>query len=74
MATRPERLEMKPEYLRLGDIERLTGLSMTHVRNEIARGHLDAYRVGRTVLVPVDSVHRWIRGIGPASQAADFTA
>jgi len=70
MATRHERLDIQPAYLRLIDIERLTGLSMSHVRNEIARGHLDAYKVGKSVLVPTESVHRWIRGTDPKNSVA----
>ncbi len=62
MATKRAPLAVDREYLRLGEIVQLTGLSQTFVRQEIDRGHLEAFRVGRAVLVPHDAVDRWIRG------------
>ncbi len=70
MAVKRERLQIDREYLRLGEIVTLTGLSQTHVRDEIRRGNLEAFRVGRAVLVPRDAVDRWIHGDTPTQPVA----
>ncbi len=62
MAVKREVLTIDREYLRLTEIAKLTGLSQTCIRQEIQRGNLESYRVGRAVLVPHDAVDKWIRG------------
>ncbi len=70
MAVKRETLPIDREYLRLTEIVRLTGLSQTFIRQEVQRGNLEAFRVGRAVLVPRDAVDRWIHGYTPAQRVA----
>ncbi len=70
MALKREALTIDREYLRLTELVRLTGLSQTFVRQEVQRGNLEAFRVGRAVLVPRDAVDKWIHGDTPTQRVA----
>ncbi len=70
MAVKREPLTVDRQYLRLTELVRITGLSQTCIRQEIQRGNLEAFRVGRAVLVPRDAVDRWIHGETPTQPIA----
>lgn len=48
----PEMLTGEPELLTVQDINRLTGVSVQTVRNEINAGRLPGCRIGRRLFVP----------------------
>lgn len=54
-------------YVRPADVVLLTGLSKSAVMAALWSGQLEAYRMGKAWLIPVEAVDRWIRG---ADQAA----
>jgi excisionase family DNA binding protein len=49
-------------YCRPMDVVRQTGLSKSTVMAALWSGRLEAYRMGRAWLIPIDAVDRWIRG------------
>ncbi len=58
------RAEGKParRYVRPADVVLLTGLSKSAIMAALWSGQLEAYRMGKAWLIPVDAVDRWIRG------------
>jgi excisionase family DNA binding protein len=53
--------------LRVCEVAAALGVSVGHVRNEIAKGHLEAARLGRAVVIPVDSLRVYLeRQTAPA--------
>jgi excisionase family DNA binding protein len=48
-------------YFRPMDVVRQTGLSKSAVMAALWAGDLEAYRLGRAWLIPVEAVDRWIR-------------
>ncbi len=70
MALKREPLTIDRQYLRLGELVKITGVSQTCIRDQIRRGNLEAFRVGRAVLVPRDAVDRWIHGDTPTQPIA----
>lgn len=50
------------QYARPADVVRATGLSLSKVMAAIWSGELEAYQKGRSWLVPVEAIDRWIRG------------
>lgn len=51
-ADAPEMLADEPDLLTVQDINRLTGVSVQTVRNEINAGRLPGCRIGRRLFVP----------------------
>lgn len=49
-------------YLRIPDVEQVTGLSRATVYRLIKSGKLEAHKVGRALLVEPDAVHRLVKG------------
>lgn len=49
-------------YIRPMDVVRQTGLSKSAVMAALWSGDLEAYRMGRAWLIPVEAVDRWVRG------------
>ena len=64
---KPSPISLAPQakYFRPADVVRSTGLSKSTVMAAIWSGQLEAYRMGRAWLVPVEAVDRWIRGDDP---------
>lgn len=62
------RVQVKPQiiterqYARPADVVRATGLSLSKVMSAIWDGELEAFRVGGSWLIPLESVDVWIRG------------
>ncbi len=52
---------MEPLAVSVRDAARLTSLSPVTIRLYIRTGRLDATKVGRRVLVPMDSLQRLVR-------------
>ena len=52
-----------PMMLRVGDVARLAGLSITTVRELIARGELPSVRIGTAVRVRREDLTAWIAGL-----------
>ena len=50
------------KYLRPVDVVRQTGLSKSMVMSALYTGKLEAYRVGKAWVIPVDALDRWVRG------------
>lgn len=66
---RKERIEVR--YLRPSDVSRMTGLSRTKVFNALYAGTLKGFQEpgenseskrGNAWMVPIENVHKWIRG------------
>ena len=57
-------IDQERRYLRPMDAVRRTGLSKSAVMAALWSGQLEAYRVGRAWLIPIEAVDRWIRGEG----------
>jgi excisionase family DNA binding protein len=55
-------IDAERKYLRPADVVKQTGLSKSSVMAALWSGQLEAYRLGRAWLVPVEAVDRWIRG------------
>jgi len=53
---------IEPKYVRPADVVRATGLSLSKVMAAIWSGELEAYQRGRSWLVPIGAIDRWIRG------------
>jgi len=70
MAMKRETLPIDRQYLRLTEIVRLTGLSQKFIRQAVQRGNLEAFRVGRAVLIPREAVDKWIHGDSPRQPIA----
>lgn len=66
MALEIQRLPVEREtvrrYLRPSDVVLQTGLSKSAVMEALWSGQLEAYRMGKAWLIPVEAVDRWIRG------------
>lgn len=58
---RPE-IDEGRKYLRPADVVKQTGLSKSSVMAALWSGRLEAYRLGRAWLIPVEAVDQWIRG------------
>ena len=53
--------------IRLVDAAASVGLSEAALRDEIKAGRLEARRMGRAVVVPVDELRRWAGDLPPAA-------
>lgn len=53
-------LDGERKYLRPSDVVTMTGLSKTKIMEDVWSGKLEAYRVGRSWLIPVGAVEKWI--------------
>ena len=53
--------------VRLTDAAASVGLSEAALRAEIRSGRLEARRMGRAVVVPVDELKRWAADLPPAA-------
>ncbi len=64
MATKLHRADVQVgrTYLRPADVVRQTGLSKSTIMAALWSGQLEAYRLGRAWLIPVEAIDRWIRG------------
>lgn len=60
--TQRSEVETERKYIRPADVVKQTGLSKSSVMAALWSGHLEAYRLGRAWLIPVEAVDRWIRG------------
>lgn len=49
-------------YYRPLEASRVSGLSKSAIMAALWSGELEAYRVGKAWLIPVDALDRWIRG------------
>ena len=58
----PAERETARRYLRPSDVVLQTGLSKSAVMEALWSGQLEAYRIGKAWLIPVEAVDRWIRG------------
>lgn len=58
----PTPADLERTYLRPMDVVRRTGLSKSTVMAAIWSKELEAYRLGRAWLIPVEAIDRWIRG------------
>lgn len=54
--------DISVRYIRPADVVKQTNLSKTTVMEAIWSGDLEAYRVGRSWLIPAEAVDRWVRG------------
>ena len=52
---------------RLRDAAASVGVSEAALRSEIRLGRLEARRMGRAVLIPVDELRRWAGDLPPAA-------
>ncbi|HPA50132.1 MAG TPA: DNA-binding protein [Thermoanaerobaculia bacterium] len=52
---------------RLRDAAASVGVSEAALRSEIRLGRLEARRMGRAVLIPVDELRRWAADLPPAA-------
>ncbi len=50
------------QYGRPADVVRAPGLSLSKVMAAIWSGELEAYQKGRSWLIPIDAIDRWVRG------------
>jgi excisionase family DNA binding protein len=50
------------KYVRPADVVQQTRLSKSTVMAALWSGELEAYRKGRSWLIPVEAIDRWIRG------------
>jgi excisionase family DNA binding protein len=55
-------IDAERKYLRPADVVKQTGMSKSSVMAALWSGQLEAYRLGRAWLVPVEAVDRWVRG------------
>lgn len=68
-ATPPPRARKRftdPILVRLSDASGVVGVSEAALRAEIKLGRLEARRMGRAVLVPVESLRRWSENLPAA--------
>ena len=50
----------KINYINLQEVVKITGCSERHVREEIKRGNLRAYKPGKELLFKPEDVEKWI--------------
>lgn len=48
-------------YIKLTDVIEATGCSDRHIREEIKRGNLRAFKPGKEILFSPDDVEKWIK-------------
>lgn len=60
---------MQPLAVDIREAARLTSLSVFTIRRHIKRGLLKATRVGRRVIVPMESLEKLIQEGGPLSRS-----
>lgn len=57
-------LPINRRYCRPIEAAQTTGLAKSTIMAALWSGQLEAYRVGRAWVIPVDALDRWIRGGG----------
>lgn len=62
---------IEPISTTIEEVARLTGLSVRSVYRELAAGNLAAVKRGRTTLVMMDSVRRYMASLPAANYAAN---
>nr|BFD63141.1 hypothetical protein BdHM001_18220 [Bdellovibrio sp. HM001] len=53
-------MSTKLSYIKLTEVIEITGCSERHIREEIKRGNLRAYKPGKELLFKREDVEKWI--------------
>lgn len=52
--------ELKSPYIKLPDVVAYSSCSVRHIKEEISRGNLRAYKPGKELLFKIEDVDKWI--------------